>query len=172
MIESEQCYVFTNDVEYMTKRTNIIPVIFSSKFCAYIVLNFQQGNQGPNQQQIDPQKLFIKEMRDRIDSYFEIVVRNTRDSVPKVIGFFLVKAIQEKMQFALHTELNKSETIMALLGEVSLSFQIDSAINLIFLSSLHTLPPKEKHWLKYLKFLEKQRKSSPRIQSTKLFVAT
>lgn len=26
IIESEQCYVFTNDVEYMTKRTNIIPV--------------------------------------------------------------------------------------------------------------------------------------------------
>eukprot|EP00331_Platyophrya_macrostoma_P003937 CAMPEP_0176413694 /NCGR_PEP_ID=MMETSP0127-20121128/4845_1 /TAXON_ID=938130 /ORGANISM="Platyophrya macrostoma, Strain WH" /LENGTH=665 /DNA_ID=CAMNT_0017793511 /DNA_START=36 /DNA_END=2033 /DNA_ORIENTATION=- len=101
MIESEQCYVFTNDVEYMTKRTNIIP----------------QANSGPNQQPQDPQKLFIKEMRDRIDSYFEIVVRNIRDSVPKVIGFFLVKAVQEKMQFALHTELNRSETIMSLLGE-------------------------------------------------------
>lgn len=31
MIESEQCYVFTNDVEYMTKRTNIIPVISFEK---------------------------------------------------------------------------------------------------------------------------------------------
>lgn len=77
-------------------------------------------------------------MRDRIDSYFEIVLRNTRDSVPKVIGFFLVKAVQvetqfsntadffnffqDKMQFALHTELNRSETIMALLGEVDCLF--------------------------------------------------
>jgi hypothetical protein len=36
--------------------------------------------------------LFVREIRARIDAYFKIVVRNVRDSVPKVIGYFLVKA--------------------------------------------------------------------------------
>jgi dynamin 1-like protein len=35
--------------------------------------------------------LFVKEIRARIDAYFKLVIRNVRDSVPKVIGFFLVK---------------------------------------------------------------------------------
>jgi hypothetical protein len=45
--------------------------------------------------------MFVKEIRARIDSYFKIVVRNVRDSVPKMIGFFLVKASQERLQFEL-----------------------------------------------------------------------
>ena len=36
--------------------------------------------------------LFVKEIRARIDAYFKLVVRNVRDAIPKVIGFFLVKA--------------------------------------------------------------------------------
>jgi hypothetical protein len=38
----------------------------------------------------------------RIDAYFKIVVRNVRDSVPKAVGFFLVKQSQEKLQFELY----------------------------------------------------------------------
>jgi len=34
---------------------------------------------------------FVNEMRKRIDAYFEIVLRNVKDSVPKAIGYFLVK---------------------------------------------------------------------------------
>ena len=34
---------------------------------------------------------FVSEMRKRIDAYFEIVLRNVKDSVPKAIGYFLVK---------------------------------------------------------------------------------
>jgi hypothetical protein len=30
-------------------------------------------------------------MRKRIDAYFEIVLRNVKDSVPKAIGYFLVR---------------------------------------------------------------------------------
>jgi hypothetical protein len=35
--------------------------------------------------------LFVSEMRKRIDAYFEIVLRNVKDSIPKAIGYFLVK---------------------------------------------------------------------------------
>jgi hypothetical protein len=34
---------------------------------------------------------FVQEIRARIDAYFRIVVRNVRDSIPKTVGFFLVK---------------------------------------------------------------------------------
>lgn len=35
--------------------------------------------------------MFVREMRMRIDHYFDIVIRNIKDAVPKVIGCFLVK---------------------------------------------------------------------------------
>mmetsp|Transcript_13203 Transcript_13203/g.38124 ORF Transcript_13203/g.38124 Transcript_13203/m.38124 type:complete len:488 (-) Transcript_13203:3281-4744(-) len=60
---------------------------------------------------------FIKEIRKRLDSYFAIVLRNIRDTVPKTVGFFLVRQIQEKLQFELYTELNKAEILNDLLGE-------------------------------------------------------
>jgi len=46
---------------------------------------------------MDPNQLFILELRARIDTYFSIVVRNVRDSIPKAVGYFLVKSAQEKM---------------------------------------------------------------------------
>lgn len=46
--------------------------------------------------------LFVKEIRARIDAYFKLVVRNVRDSIPKTIGYFLVKSSQERLQFELY----------------------------------------------------------------------
>jgi len=39
--------------------------------------------------------VFVDEMRTRIDAYYEIVLRNVRDSIPKAIGFFMVKKSQD-----------------------------------------------------------------------------
>jgi vacuolar protein sorting-associated protein 1 len=36
--------------------------------------------------------LFVREIRARIDAYFKLVVRNVRDTIPKAIGYFLVKS--------------------------------------------------------------------------------
>ena len=41
--------------------------------------------------------MFVTEIRMRIDAFFRIVVRNVRDSIPKTIGYFLVKSSQEKL---------------------------------------------------------------------------
>ena len=46
--------------------------------------------------------VFVSEMRKRIDAYFEIVLRNVKDSIPKAIGYFLVKKSQEVLQFELY----------------------------------------------------------------------
>jgi len=57
-------------------------------------------------------------LRARIDAYFGIVVRNVRDSVPKAIGYFLVRSVQEKMQYFLYSEIMKNVEILDSLGEV------------------------------------------------------
>eukprot|EP01053_Blabericola_migrator_P007503 Blabericola_migrator_1__7502@NODE_382_length_9143_cov_306_926399_g305_i0_p1_GENE_NODE_382_length_9143_cov_306_926399_g305_i0NODE_382_length_9143_cov_306_926399_g305_i0_p1_ORF_typecomplete_len800_score142_39Dynamin_M/PF01031_20/9_4e62Dynamin_M/PF01031_20/9_1e02Dynamin_N/PF00350_23/5_3e48GED/PF02212_18/4_3e03GED/PF02212_18/5_5e20FeoB_N/PF02421_18/37FeoB_N/PF02421_18/0_004MMR_HSR1/PF01926_23/0_00013AIG1/PF04548_16/0_29TetR_C_20/PF17925_1/8_1e03TetR_C_20/PF17925_1/9_6TetR_C_20/PF17925_1/4_3e02_NODE_ len=60
---------------------------------------------------------FLSEIRARLDAYFGLVLRNIRDTVPKTIGFFLVRAVQDGLQFQLYNELNKVEKFEALLGE-------------------------------------------------------
>jgi len=91
----------------MTQRTSFIPV--------------QNQNNDPRNPQanrpIDPEKLFIDEMRARIDAYFAIVLRNIRDTIPKIIGNFLVKSIQEKLQYTLYNEINRTEALLASVGE-------------------------------------------------------
>ena len=59
----------------------------------------------------------MNEIRARIDSYFKLVVRNVRDSIPKAIGFFLVKASQDKLQFSLYSQINKNDQLSRQLGE-------------------------------------------------------
>lgn len=61
--------------------------------------------------------MFVKEIRARIDAYFKLVVRNVRDTIPKAIGFFLVKSSQERLQFELYAQINKNETLTKQLGE-------------------------------------------------------
>jgi dynamin 1-like protein len=60
---------------------------------------------------------FVNEIRKRLDAYFAITVRNVRDSVPKAIGFYLVRAVQEKLQFELLNALNQKDRLSELLGE-------------------------------------------------------
>lgn len=50
--------------------------------------------------------IFVTELRTRLDTYFRIVVRNIRDSIPKIVGHFLVHAVQNKMQMELFKRLN------------------------------------------------------------------
>jgi len=57
-------------------------------------------------------KIFVEELRMRLDSYFRIVIRNIRDSIPKIIGNFLVRAIQNKLQISLLKSLNSMQTVI------------------------------------------------------------
>jgi len=60
---------------------------------------------------------FVNEIRSRLDSYFAITVRHVRDAIPKAIGFYLVRAVQDKLQFELLNQLNTGDKISELLGE-------------------------------------------------------
>lgn len=60
----------------------------------------------------------MRELRARLDTYFRIVVRNIRDSIPKIIGHFLVRAVQERMQLELFQKMSEMhEAINRNLGE-------------------------------------------------------
>jgi len=74
----------------------------------------RSGNAKRNQRYSGP---FITTIRKRLDAYFAITVRNVRDSVPKAIGFYLVRAVQDKLQFELLSALNQKDKLSALLGE-------------------------------------------------------
>ena len=66
---------------------------------------------------IDAKNIFIKEIRNRIEAYFKLIVRNLRDSVPKIMGNYLVKEIEENMQLKLYNKLYNAREMTDLLSE-------------------------------------------------------
>lgn len=140
MVMSETGYLFTNDVRYLTDHGSMQKMIAQNGQQPQQQSTPQPTTLGPQQPkaavvppvpQIPPNMFeqqpparrgrysgpYIAEIRARLDSYFEIVLRNVRDSVPKAVGYFLVRKVQEKLQFELYTALNKSEALSDLLGE-------------------------------------------------------
>lgn len=61
--------------------------------------------------------MFIREIRNRIEAYFKLIVRNLRDSIPKSIGYFLVRSIEENMQTKLYNSLLTNREIINCLNE-------------------------------------------------------
>jgi dynamin 1-like protein len=99
LIDSEEGYLFTNDYDYLLNRTDIVP-----------------GNK-EEKKHLSSTTVFVMELRQRIDAYFSLVIRNVRDRVPKTIGNFLVKKCQDKIQFHLYSEINKNSKMHEILGE-------------------------------------------------------
>ena len=103
----------------------------------------------------------ILELRNRIDAYFALVLRNVRDSVPKAVGHYLVRATQVKksfcfdililnlfskkdnLQFSLYNHINKSKSLMALLSEV-LPSSFENFCSNILWNSLQMWPWRER----------------------------
>eukprot|EP00831_Metopus_contortus_P020154 TRINITY_DN1883_c0_g4_i1.p1 TRINITY_DN1883_c0_g4~~TRINITY_DN1883_c0_g4_i1.p1 ORF type:complete len:676 (-),score=161.20 TRINITY_DN1883_c0_g4_i1:57-2084(-) len=132
IIESETVYMFTNDPEYLISRTDIVPEAKpESKEEGKQEEGKMEGQmprptfQKENEKEKDKErkrmkktKLFVTELRARLDTYFRIVVRNIRDTVPRLIGHFLVRAVQNKMQIELFKRLGKMrEAVDKNLGE-------------------------------------------------------
>jgi hypothetical protein len=56
-------------------------------------------------------------MRLRIDAVFKITIRTVRETIPKLIGHFLVRMSQDKLQAELYQKINEDESILESLGE-------------------------------------------------------
>ena len=59
----------------------------------------------------------MHEIRSRIDSYFRLVIRNVRDTIPKVIGYFLVRGAMDNMQIDLYEYINGNDNVVESLSE-------------------------------------------------------
>ena len=97
IIDSELNYLFTNDMDYKNNKTSIL------------LKDDQNSAQSEN--------VFVQQLRDRIDSYFALVLRNVKDSIPKAVGFFLVRKSQDKLQMELYNQVNSNKALSNTLGE-------------------------------------------------------
>ena len=124
IVEMEINYLFTNDYDYLNNYTTFIPKQsqqnMSNSPSGSDINKNKDGNINNEirpQQPFDAKTIFIKEIRNRIEAYFKLIVRNLRDSIPKVMGNFLVKEIQENMQLKLYNKLYNAREMTDLLSE-------------------------------------------------------
>jgi len=139
-------YLFTNDPSYLTEHGSMEPMyedkeqkkqppppeeekkdptfgektvqqIKDGSSSAFHKVNTMFSQKQPDKKNHRYSGPFVKEIRKRLDSYLAITVRNVRDAVPKAIGFYLVRAVQDKLQFELLNALNQKDKISELLGE-------------------------------------------------------
>ena len=112
VVDMEINYLFTNDYDYLNNFTTFIPKVNKDN------KNSNNLNNEINPQpKIDPKTIFINEIRNRIEAYFKLIVRNLRDSIPKIIGNYLVKEIEENMQVKLYNKLYNAKELTDLLNE-------------------------------------------------------
>ncbi|TNV71503.1 hypothetical protein FGO68_gene9569 [Halteria grandinella] len=76
VLEAEQNYIFTNDFNYLSGKP------------------FIKFGQEQNSGKVQKGNPMVFELRSKIEHYFKLVVRATRDNIPKLIGYFLVKGCQ------------------------------------------------------------------------------
>ena len=128
IVDMEINYLFTNDPEYLNNFTTFIPKQHRQQMSQS---NNMQNNNQPNnnnnnqmnneirppQPPVDGKTLFIKEIRNRIEAYFKLIVRNLRDSIPKIMGNYLVKEIEDNMQLKLYNKLYNAREMTDLLSE-------------------------------------------------------
>ncbi|CDR95133.1 dynamin-like protein, putative [Babesia bigemina] len=127
-VESETLYIFTNDGQYMVDKAD--EKVDAGKSTNYVAEKAAQLTQATGKalsgvwdaaqgKKRRYSSQFIQEIRRRLNVYFAIVLRNMRDSVPKIIGHFLVRKVQQNMQYKIYTALTqqKQEDLEAMFGE-------------------------------------------------------
>ena len=98
MVDMHINYLFTNDYDYLHNFTTFIPK--------------QQ-----EKEKIDTKNIFIREIRNRIEAYFKLILRNLRDEVPKAIGTILVKGITDNIQLHLYNKIYQGSELLDTLNE-------------------------------------------------------
>ncbi|EZG78969.1 putative dynamin-like protein [Gregarina niphandrodes] len=135
VVNAEMGYMFTNDDSYLSVHASLLSA--NAPQNPNTVPNQQPPTQnkttwfGPQMQQTvqavnnclwnerrtQYSATFLAEIRGRLNAYFNIVLRNIRDTIPKTIGYFLVRRTQETLQYELYTSLSKADLQDSLLGE-------------------------------------------------------
>ena len=97
IVDSEINYLFTNDI---------------------LFLRYSSSPKDKNNQ-----ANLEEEIRNRIEKYFRLVVRNLRDTIPKIMGNFLVNEIENNMQKKIYNKIFENKEISKILIEPESSIQ-------------------------------------------------
>lgn len=101
-MECEENYLFTNNQDYIANRQIV------------------SKDKKDKKKRIEaPGSAIVNELRQRIDSYFHIVCKNLKDTVPKIIGNFLIKSTVNDIKFVLFESLSNEETFLNKMSEPS-----------------------------------------------------
>lgn len=93
LLRCNENYWFTND-PYMVEGT---------------VLNISAKTKGKD--------VMIMELRNRIEKYFYIVIRNIRNTVPKIIGSFLLRKLQVNLEVSILNSLSRKNYLIDVFEE-------------------------------------------------------
>jgi hypothetical protein len=117
VIESEQEYLFTSNLQYNHERT---------AFCNHLVGSEMQRKApsknlfGDNSRHFQGQ--VVEEMKERIDLYYALVIKSCKDTIPKIIGNFVVQKTHPILHLRLQQHITKDEhSILRFIAEVNLS---------------------------------------------------
>jgi hypothetical protein len=100
IIDMDINHLFTNDYEYMTS------------WVSHVTKGAKQSNAGA-----EGKSIFIREVRGRIEAYFKLIVRNLRNSIPKALGYTLVRTIENDMKMKLYEMLYNDKSMISILNE-------------------------------------------------------
>mmetsp|Transcript_21857 Transcript_21857/g.49815 ORF Transcript_21857/g.49815 Transcript_21857/m.49815 type:complete len:782 (+) Transcript_21857:56-2401(+) len=127
-MQSETSYLFTNDLNYLGTNGRVMLANQEPDSDGQgLASRMQQGVSAARNAFASSSRQstalsrcapgVVPELRRRLESYFALVVRNTRDTVPKVIGHFLVRRVEEQLQFELYSAMSSEEVAGEMLGE-------------------------------------------------------
>ena len=86
LIACEENYIFTNDLS---------------------MYDAEVEDKAALRTAVETNNILVYELRVKVNRYFKIVVRNLRDSIPKIIGRFLMQKINERLEFEILNKLNQ-----------------------------------------------------------------
>ena len=96
LIKCEEHYIFTNDT---------------------LMQNDNSDEVEERKKAIDTNSYLVYELRSKVNIYFNIVVRNLRDAIPKVVGHFFLQKINDGLEFEILNRISKKNYCLDLLEE-------------------------------------------------------
>lgn len=103
LLECEENYLFTNDNDYVADNLH--------KY-------MDEGKKKKEPDGFDRGKFaVVNQLRKRINAYFYIVSRNLKDSIPKIIGTFLIQAVQRDIKFVIFNNISKTNSFLSRMSE-------------------------------------------------------
>lgn len=104
MLDCEENFLHTTDPDYLNNKSI-----------------YEDDKDKKNDKPInrDPNKILVDTLRRRIDLYFYVVTKNMKDTLPKIIGNFLINSSQQDLHFVLFNAITQQKQLVERFSEPS-----------------------------------------------------